>query len=308
MDFSRKSARDARHRASVLIFPALGDKECNALTTKDLENWRDAVASAPKQVRTPAGEKQRFGPRRDDAESIRRRRASTNRTLTILKAALNRAWRARKIASDDAWRRLGSYEQVDAARVRYLSMAEAKHLINAAADDFRWRARAALATGARYGELIRLTVADFNPDSGTLHVRTSKSGMGRHIVLDDEGLSLFSVLATGRPAGARLLKRSDGGQWKQSHQARPMREACKRARIEPIATFHCLRHTFCSHAIMNGAPLLVVAKNLGHCDTRMVERHYGHLAPSYIADAIRAAAPRFGLLEANIEPFAGQRG
>ena len=47
-------------------------------------------------------------------------------------------------------------------------------------------------------------------------------------------------------------------------------------------------------AIMNGAPLIVVAKNLGHGDTRMVEQHYGHLAPCYVADAIRAAAPRFG--------------
>jgi hypothetical protein len=56
---------------------------------------------------------------------------------------------------------------------------------------------------------------------------------------------------------------------------------------------------------MNGAPLLVVAKNLGHTDTRMVEKHYGHLAPSYIADAIRAAAPKFGLPEGNVEPFAG---
>jgi hypothetical protein len=37
----------------------------------------------------------------------------------------------------------------------------------------------------------------------------------------------------------------------------------------------------------------VVAKNLGHTDTRMVEKHYGHLAPSYIAEAIRAGAPRF---------------
>jgi hypothetical protein len=41
-------------------------------------------------------------------------------------------------------------------------------------------------------------------------------------------------------------------------------------------------------------PLMVVAKNLGHADTRMVERHYGHLAPSFVADAIRAGAPRFG--------------
>jgi len=50
---------------------------------------------------------------------------------------------------------------------------------------------------------------------------------------------------------------------------------------------------------MNGVPLLVVAKNLGHADTRMVERHYGHLAPSYIAHAIRANAPRFGMVESS---------
>ena len=58
--------------------------------------------------------------------------------------------------------------------------------------------------------------------------------------------------------------------------------------------FHGLRHTWASHAVMNGVPLLVVAKNLGHSDTRMIEKHYGHLAPSYIADAIRAGAPKFG--------------
>ena len=79
-----------------------------------------------------------------------------------------------------------------------------------------------------------------------------------------------------------------------------MKAACRAARIEPEANFHCLRHTYASHAIMNGAPLLVVAKNLGHSDTRMVEKHYGHLAPSYIADAIRAAAPRFGVEPSNV--------
>ena len=42
---------------------------------------------------------------------------------------------------------------------------------------------------------------------------------------------------------------------------------------------------------MNGAPLQVVAHNLGHSDTRMVEKHYVHLQPSYVADTIRAAAP-----------------
>jgi Phage integrase family/Transposase, Mutator family len=82
--------------------------------------------------------------------------------------------------------------------------------------------------------------------------------------------------------------------WGKSNQTRPMAEACARAKIEPPANFHALRHTYASHAVMAGAPLLVVAKNLGHADTRMVEKHYGHLSQSYIADAIRAAAPRFG--------------
>jgi integrase len=82
--------------------------------------------------------------------------------------------------------------------------------------------------------------------------------------------------------------------WAKSHQARPMREAVERAKIKPVIGFHGLRHTWASLAVMAGMPLMVVARNLGHADTRMVERHYGHLAPSYIADAIRKSAPRFG--------------
>ena len=74
-----------------------------------------------------------------------------------------------------------------------------------------------------------------------------------------------------------------------------MKEACERAEIKPTISFHILRHTWASLAVMNGTPLLVVAKNLGHADTRMVEKHYGHLAPSFIAEAIRAGAPRYGI-------------
>ena len=72
-----------------------------------------------------------------------------------------------------------------------------------------------------------------------------------------------------------------------------MAEACTHGKIDPPINFHGLRHTWASHAVMNGVPLMVVAKNLGHRDTRMVEKHYGHLAPSFIANAIRAGAPRY---------------
>jgi hypothetical protein len=42
-------------------------------------------------------------------------------------------------------------------------------------------------------------------------------------------------------------------------------------------------------------PLMVVARNLGHATTLMVEKHYGHLADTYVDAAVRAAAPRFGI-------------
>ena len=71
-------------------------------------------------------------------------------------------------------------------------------------------------------------------------------------------------------------------------------DLCDLASDFQSGNFHGLRHTWASHAVMNGVPLLVVAKNLGHRDTTMVERHYGHMAEDYVVKAIRADAPRFG--------------
>jgi len=69
-------------------------------------------------------------------------------------------------------------------------------------------------------------------------------------------------------------------------------------------SYHILRHTWASLAVMNETPLLVVARNLGHADTRMVEKHYGHLAPDFIKDAIRAGAPKFGIaLDRKVTPL-----
>jgi integrase len=151
-------------------------------------------------------------------------------------------------------------------------------------------------------------VQDFNPDGGTLHVRTSKSGQGRQVVLNDEGVEFFSSLTAGRLGSETMLRKADTTLWGKSHQARPMIETCARAKISPAASFHALRHTYASHVVMAGAPLLVVAKNLGHADTRMVEKHYGHLSQSYLADAIRAAAPRFGIVdEGNVARLQGAR-
>jgi integrase len=298
LESNRKSARDARWRAEALILPDLGDIVCAELSKKRIETWLHAAAKAPPRLRTKKGGAQQYRDRDDDdGEQQRKRRATANRVLTILRAGLNRAWRDGKLADDGAWRRVEPYEEADAARVRYLTIHECRRLINASEGEFRDLVRAALATGCRFGELAALQARDFNPDAGTLHIRTSKSGKGRHVVLNDEGSALFKRLAAGRTGVELLLCKAGGDRWGKSNQARPMREACERGKIEPPINFHALRHSWASHAVMAGAPLLVVAKNLGHTDTRMVERHYGHLSESYVTEAIRAAAPRFNIEE-----------
>jgi integrase len=295
LDSHRKSGYDARHRAEAFILPQLGDIEVQALSTERLRKWHTGLAQIPARLRTKRGGEQQYRKLDPSAEGIRRRRASANRTLTTLKAALNFAWRDGNTPSDGAWRRVRPFEGVDAARIRYLTVAEATRLINSADSEFRPLVQAALQSGARYGELIRLTVSDFHADSGTITIRESKAGKPRHVVLTDEGAAFFRQLCAGRAGSELLFVKANGRPWGTSHQAAPMRAACEHAKIEPRVSFHITRHTYASHCVMNGAPLAVVATNLGHAGIAMIERHYGHLAPSYIADAIRAAAPRFGV-------------
>jgi integrase len=302
---NRKSAPFAQYVTDAFILPELGTTEVEALSTDKLRTWHAKLAKTSARIRTKEGEKQRFKDDADDPERDRRRKATANRILTVLKAALNRAWRDGKVVSDSAWRRVEPFESVDAARVRYLTIAEARRLINASPADFRRLVQGALETGARYGELCALTISDFNPDSGTVAIRQSKSGKPRHIVLTDDGVEFFRGLTAGRAGSEFMFVKESGEAWLRSHQADPMDRANLNAQITPPINFHGLRHTWASHAVMNGVPMLVVAKNLGHSDTRMVEKHYGHLAPSYIADAIRAGAPRFGAVTtSNISPIA----
>jgi integrase len=287
---------DTQFRAERMILPSLGNVPVVELTTERIRAWVTKLATTPPRVRSAKGAAQRY--RRfiaDDDEAVRRRRSTANRLLAILRAALTHAWREGRIPSDHAWRRVKLFENVAAARIHYLTIVQGKRLINACGDpDFRNLVRAALETGCRYGELCRLRVGDFNSDSNTLAILKSKTGRSRHVVLTEQGGAFFAELCAGRPGSDILLRKARGEPWGPSNQTVPLSEACRRAGISPPINFHALRHSYASLAVMGGAPLHVVGKNLGHADTRMVEKHYGHMADSYVADTIRAAAPRFG--------------
>jgi integrase len=273
------------------ILPKLGDRKVAELTPAVLRAWHRGLATAPARLRTKAG----GGAATvrvvsaDDADGHRARRASANRLLTVLKAALNLAFREGKVPSDDAWRRVPPFPKVDAATIRYLTDDEATRLMNACAADLRAIVTAALLTGCRYGELTALRPGDVDPDASVLTVRASKGGAARHIVLTDQAARFFSELCHGKKPNDLLLVREDGGAWGKSEQFRPLRAACAAARIAPAVSFHILRHTHASRLAMKGVPLAVIAAQLGHADLKMTSKHYAHLSPGYVAETIRAA-------------------
>ena len=86
-----------------------------------------------------------------------------------MRAALNRAFEDDKSLTPSAWRKVKPFKSVDKARVRYLTMAEAKRLIRTPAilNSARW-CRPRSRPAGRYSQLAALTVADFDPDAGTL--------------------------------------------------------------------------------------------------------------------------------------------
>jgi len=285
---------DIESRGSAHILPTLGAVAVADLTAERLRKWLAALADSPAMVRSKQNGKLQYQAEPTSEEDVRRRRASANRVLNMCKALLNHAYDEGHVASNAAWgRRVKPFREVEVARIRYLTIAEAQRLLNACDPEFRPLVRAALESGARYGELIRLDVADFNAHAGTVHIRRSKSGKDRHCVLSDEGVAFFRQVCVGR-AGHELMFSRNGEPWGKSEQARPMAEACERAKIKPAISIHTLRHTWASLSAMAGMPLMVIAKNLGHVDTRMVEKHYGHLAPSFIAESVRNHAPKFG--------------
>jgi integrase len=228
----------------------------------------------------------RAAPKSNDEK--RARRATANRILAVLKALLNRAYRAGAVSDDSAWRKVKPFGKADEAKIRYLSDAESVRLVNACPADLRALVRAALLTGARWGELAALRVSDVNTskDRPTMYVAESKSGKPRYIPLNPEGRELFAAAITGKVGDALVFVRGDGDPWGHNHHVRALNTACKVAKIRPYVAFHELRHTYASHLAQAGVPLLTISKLLGHADSRITARHYAHLADKTLADAV----------------------
>lgn len=229
--------------ANAFIRPQLGAGEIAALTAGMIRQWHLTIAEAPARLRARRTAEQQKFRNLDitDPNAVRQRRASGNRIFGVLKAALNLAFREWRAQSDEAWRRVKPFREASAPKIRYLTHAEARRLVNACEPGPRPLVQAALLTGCRYGELVAFRVADFDREAGTVSVRASKAGRPRHVVLTEDGIALFERHVAGQLGTALIFPRPDGRPWGPSHQHRPLREACRRA-----ASTHRPPSTFCA--------------------------------------------------------------
>lgn len=305
LEMHGKSAQRAKYCIEAYIRDTFGSTLVSNLQSKKISDWHKKLVDDKPRKRAKKGEISFNTDATKEDDYLRKRKATANRILTILKAALNRAYNEGKVANDDAWRRIKPYRNVDSAKIRFLALGECGRLVNACDKDFKPLVQSALLTGCRWGELINMRAQDYHKDSGTLFIPDSKSGKPRHVTLEVQGQKFFARHVIGKSSGEYMFLREDGEQWGRSHQTRRLKDACQRAQIRPVISFHILRHTHASQLVQRGVPLPVIAAQLGHADTRICEKHYAHLSPSYISDTIRAHFPDMNIVDTdNIEEIA----
>lgn len=123
------------------------------------------------------------------------------------------------------------------------------------------------------------------------HVTATKGERVRHVPLTARLLG--ALQAHRHLRGDRVLTQPNGSSLAEHMLTDLLRRVARRANLRYCGV-HVLRHTFCSHLAMRGAPMRAVQELAGHRDVSTTQR-YMHLSPSALTDAIRLLErPAFG--------------
>jgi len=251
------SADDARGRINRYILPNFDKIPLDKLKVQQIRTWLHSFVV------------------NGNEEQVRKSKASANRNMTTLKAMLNLAYKEGLVTSDRAWRGVDRFKKPDGARKDYLSSKQVKKLLNATAGSFNDLLKAAIFTGARYGELCKLKAGSLDKIKGLLNIPYGKTG-SRTFPLTKSAKIFFSDLAKPKLPDAPLLTRDGISPWRKSDQTKLMREAVSNADLPNSVVFYTLRHSFIADLIDKNMNVFDIAKITG-TSIDMIEKHYGKL-------------------------------
>lgn len=247
------TARDAEARFERTVYDTeFGRTALAKLRTQTIRRWRDGLGLG---------------------------KASSNRTLTAVKAALNFAVSSRLVpaAARIEWAEVKPYKNASKRRELFLDLTQRRALIAASDGALRDLIEAHALTGARPGELVSARRRQFDARTGSLSL-SGKTGT-RTVPLSAIALELFTRLAKGKLPTARLLVRDDGKPWAHSDWDELVKAAAAKAKLPSGTVLYTLRHSFITQAITDGMTTLDVARLVG-TSVMMIEKHYGHLVAS----------------------------
>lgn len=183
--------------------------------------------------------------------------------------------------------------KVERRKVRYLDFEEYAALLKAAASEPEWYAAVLLGgdAGLRRGEIRALQWDDWDRQAGRLVVQRSlwedvegatKGWNQRTIPLTDRLASALRAIRHLR--GPYVLCDADGRPLTREAMRWNLPRLCRRAGIRPCG-WHALRHTFCTHLAMRGAPAKTIQALAGHADLTTTLQ-YMHLVEGAAEQAI----------------------
>lgn len=168
---------------------------------------------------------------------------------------------------------------------------------NKAFERFMWMLRY---TGCREGELCRAVWADVSLDRGIWvvdkHKTRKHTKKSKWKALVPQAVDLLRSLQAVQPhePADRVLLNNRGRPWTPGTVQTYARRLKARFGVPEDVTMHSIRHQWATTAIVNGAPPALVAEQLGHANSRTVEKYYLHLAgqPEAVRAAAKLALPR----------------
>lgn len=181
-------------------------------------------------------------------------------------------------------------------RTRIVTTAEREEILAAVPDrNFKEFLTALYLTGCRPSEVSRVTAAHVNLDLGVWifeqHKTGKKTGKPRIIYLNPDMVEMSRRLVAERPEGPLFPSRKQNRPFsKNAIRIRFRRLRSKLPHLKGIVAY-AYRHSYASAALENGVGIAQVAELLGHTDTRMVSKHYGHLNQkvAHMKDAAKKA-------------------
>lgn len=124
------------------------------------------------------------------------------------------------------------------------------------------------------------------------HKTVAKTGKDLRVYLSPCLQTLTKILLSSRPSGP-LFRNANGDPWKSDTVTQRMERLRKRLKLPPGTVVYLYRHTMATNALLAGQTTATVAALLGHVDTRMVSKVYGHLdnhSPHLLDAAAKAHA------------------